>query len=851
MPIWFDKNKSRQMGFTTIGGGAVQVPTFPVEPGGNTTFYNGFYYQVSKWYLLNKIMMVRRTRLSDFAQDFDTEPFDHHVIHQAQPGQLGYLNADEGINWPAYMYRFPSFPGHWYLYFIGMVDFTGGGARIGCLESDTDDPMGTWTYKGRVGPDSFALGFVPFEWGGDLYMVTSTGRPAPDSHALSIQQMYGPTALVNNSWNVLTDVDYAWERNLAGINEPDSVVVHNNKLHVIFSASHAGSIDYCVGRVTYNGSGNILSKSSWVKQTTPILQRSATIYKPGQAWVTKGPDNEDYLGYAYIPKAVYDATVNGPLGPWPRSATFKKITWDASNNPIIGPVRELGETFPEPPHVPVPPVTNNITWAYPTTNPASVTAPFSASFTMTNNATTSRVELWVNDPVVGSIEHARTTAPDYYGWSVTSTLGAGTYSLFGRAVLTDGSIVQTIARTVTVTVPAPPSGIPAKPTNIVNGGANMGPFITSQIANRQSGETFKLSTSQYGRGVYMLDLTTGTNRYCILMKSGVTFDFSDCELRLRGNQTRTVQPNTNTTCAQWADIITNTGPLNNARIVLGCLNGQSFLQQAAGGGRESWMDGIALKNSHNCIIEGGFGPWSTGRRGDGTYAYLGEIKNIMANDGGGGCGEGFFYTFDGGSGGQITPCIARRFKIHIDDASVRSATGGSSNSSSYILHEDIRSRGSRAQGMTSWKGNYITYRRVNSSHCQSSAFRNEYGGGHRNEDCYAHHFGNNAYNIKGPSGTYGTTCGDTSMPGPIVTITNFLADEAGGPGNRRGNNIIQQNSLTKSIVVQGRYVDPPGSLLSNADNLCNQKPSVTRSLPGGASGMQLIAPGSYTPPLPD
>src|SRR5436309_2338341 len=71
------------------------------------------------------------------------------------------------INWPVGMYRLQ---GKWFIYVDAArrnpPNFTD---RLYALEADTDDPMGGWTLKGRVGQDTWTIGFCPFVWQGRLY----------------------------------------------------------------------------------------------------------------------------------------------------------------------------------------------------------------------------------------------------------------------------------------------------------------------------------------------------------------------------------------------------------------------------------------------------------------------------------------------------------------------------------------------------------------------------------------------------------------------------------------------------------------------------------------------------------
>lgn len=387
--------------------------------------------------------------------------------------------------------------------------------------------------------------------------------------------------------------------------------------------------------------------------------------------------------------------------------------------------------------------------------------------------------------------------------------------------------------------------IPPVPTNFIGGGTemtapNQAVAITTQIANAAAGSTVTLAP-----GIYMLDFrASGQLMVCILLKSNVNFDFSQAELRLRPGQATVLDrdgsgtPIAGTTSTQWADIITNQNVsgssqnLSNCTVTVGCLNGRCAGNAGtylAGGGTDpdldngAMYDGISLKNASNCVIQGGFGPWSRGPiQADGKPLYLGVIKNMRGWDGGGGDTEAFHYTFDSSLGTSTTPNIAKRLEVVVDDGSIRSASGGSSNSGAWVLHEDIVSHGTKAQGMTSWRTNNVTYRRVNSYGHNATGMRNEEGTGNVATDCWTHDNGGNGYNIKGS-----ITCSDVWAT-TAVTATNILI--TGNNASSPNGNAIQYNSVVTSAGVpainfQGRWGLNRLNGTSHPDNLCSGRAS--------------------------
>jgi GH43 family beta-xylosidase len=323
---------------TTVDPANYNTPLMGIEPGGNIFWANGNYYVITKWAGEPRLRMARRKWLSDFSS---IDISKQQVIWDARstPSAAGW------INWPAYIYRVR---GKWYIYFNGAPkdppDFSD---RMYVIESKTDDPMGTWIFRGRVGPDSWTLGAAPFEWGGRLYMVTSTreGHTPGTHHALAIAEMSSPTRIIGN-WVPLSDPTYDWEQYGPGgpgqtpINEIDQTIVHNGRVHAFFSASHVQSTNHNVGRLTYSGSGSPLDRTKWTKVPSPVLSRTPQIAGPGQSFFMKSPDGTtDYISYAYW---------NTPTQLSPRPIGLMPIGWDANNDPVISPPADPGTIFQEP-----------------------------------------------------------------------------------------------------------------------------------------------------------------------------------------------------------------------------------------------------------------------------------------------------------------------------------------------------------------------------------------------------------------------------------------------------------------------------------------------------------------------
>ena len=72
---------------------------------------------------------------------------------------------------------------------------------------------------------------------------------------------------------LLTKPEYDWEKVTFRVNEGASVLKHEDKIFVFFSASGTGS-EYCMGVIYANEDSELMDISSWTKVSFPVLQTS-------------------------------------------------------------------------------------------------------------------------------------------------------------------------------------------------------------------------------------------------------------------------------------------------------------------------------------------------------------------------------------------------------------------------------------------------------------------------------------------------------------------------------------------------------------------------------------------------
>jgi GH43 family beta-xylosidase len=234
--------------------------------------------------------------------------------------------------------------GKWYVYFAA-DNGSNKNHRMYVIENSGSDPMNdSWEFKGKVADplDKWAIDGSVFEFKGKLYMIWSGWEGDVNGQ----QNIY--IAGMSNPWTIdgnrvlLSKPELAWET-IGDLNNPNDVphvnvnegpvaLIHKNDLFVVYSASGCWTDNYCLGMVRYNGKGDILSTSSWVKKPEPVFsqQPKNNAFGPGHNSFFKSPDGkEDWILYHANPQ-----TGQG-CGRY-RSPRAQKFTWNKDGTPNFG-----------------------------------------------------------------------------------------------------------------------------------------------------------------------------------------------------------------------------------------------------------------------------------------------------------------------------------------------------------------------------------------------------------------------------------------------------------------------------------------------------------------------------------
>jgi GH43 family beta-xylosidase len=219
--------------------------------------------------------------------------------------------------------------GRWWIYFTARAP--GGEHAIYALESDTEDSLGSYTFRGPLALGGAAIDPSVLTIGGENYlMYVSLGG---GENAIELVRLAGPTQTVGRR-ALIAEPEYPWEKGAGTtktypVNEGPTALYHAGKTFIVYSASDTASPSYCLGLLTFAG-GDPLDRKNWSKSAEPVFAAAPAngIYGPGRGTFAEAEGGSYWMLYAA--KSTDEPTAAN------RAVRAQRFGWKAGGSPDFG-----------------------------------------------------------------------------------------------------------------------------------------------------------------------------------------------------------------------------------------------------------------------------------------------------------------------------------------------------------------------------------------------------------------------------------------------------------------------------------------------------------------------------------
>ncbi|MCY7420952.1 MAG: glycoside hydrolase family 43 protein [Chitinophagaceae bacterium] len=246
--------------------------------------------------------------------------------------------------------------GKWYTYFAA-DNGQNKNHRLYVLENASADPMvGDWMFKGKVGDasDKWAIDGSVFEHKKQLYMIWSGWEGDENGEQdIYIAKMKNPWTIDGNRVRLSSPI-YEWERHgdlhdannppHVYVNEGPQILMHNDDVFLIYSASGCWTDNYSLGMLSTSTNNNLMDSAQWKRHAEPVFKEyvANSVYAPGHNSFFKSPDGkEDWILYHA------NSAPGQGCGRF-RTPRAQKFTWNADGTPNFGKPVKAGEPLPIP-----------------------------------------------------------------------------------------------------------------------------------------------------------------------------------------------------------------------------------------------------------------------------------------------------------------------------------------------------------------------------------------------------------------------------------------------------------------------------------------------------------------------
>ena len=229
--------------------------------------------------------------------------------------------------------------GNWCIYFAAASDKPDPNGMLShrtyCIQCDGDPMLDEWVEMGQIntGWETFCIDSTTFEANGKRYFVwAQKANGIPGNSNLYIAEMESATKL-KLPGKLLSVPEYDWECIGYLVNEGPSVLKHNGKLYLTYSAS-ATDENYAMGMLTADEDADLLRRDSWVKSPVPVMVTDPAhkIYGPGHNSFTRDHEGRDLLVFHARP---YPGFIGDPLSDPNRHCHVWPVEYDENDRPVF------------------------------------------------------------------------------------------------------------------------------------------------------------------------------------------------------------------------------------------------------------------------------------------------------------------------------------------------------------------------------------------------------------------------------------------------------------------------------------------------------------------------------------
>jgi GH43 family beta-xylosidase len=228
--------------------------------------------------------------------------------------------------------------GKWIIYFAaatnnGSDPATNNSHRIFAITANTQDPMGSWAFFGKItdSTNQWAIDPTAFYYNSSWWLLwsgTPTGNGGSAPQQIYIAHMSDPLHVDQDYRRLIANPDQAWETSVQAIEEgPEAWIGPKNTLTIVYNANASWTPSYSLGELVYHG-GDLTTYLSYSKRG-PVFSSANGVYGPGgESLPVPGANGTNWN--------VYHAKTSTASG-WNDRAIFAEpASWNSDGTPNFG-----------------------------------------------------------------------------------------------------------------------------------------------------------------------------------------------------------------------------------------------------------------------------------------------------------------------------------------------------------------------------------------------------------------------------------------------------------------------------------------------------------------------------------